>query len=411
LGGRDNRTGAVVALDPKSFNEQWRVQAPGELRIVRTGRSLHALDDPPLVVRDSVLVGVRAPDGAGSLRLVSLDDGDVAWEAATGEGNGVPTAAGDDDRIVYRLGSPFGGPGTVVAVETKSGKQRWETATDTIQDPVVIDDAAVHVTTDGNTIVSDLGDGDQRWRALARSYLAAVEDRFVLLDRGGDLVGVQAEDGSEEWRSPTDGGGCSVGARVVEETLLYVSRPCPDADGAARDDGDPTLTLHVVDVGEDGSVTGTVELPGDLVDQLDVVDGLAAIASVANDADRTLTVVDVEAAETKWDTPLPNGRLAALDGDHVYYVDDDGRLVAADRDDGEEDWADDQDAALVAPVVADGTVYGAFGAGDRVVLRALAASDGDDRWEEPPRLRESGEVTVAGDVLYVADADTVYRIE
>jgi outer membrane protein assembly factor BamB len=412
LGGSDNRTGAVVSLDPETFAEQWRMQAPGELRLVRTGRSLHALEDPPLVVRDSVLVGAQAPDGAGSLHLVALKDGKEAWQVPTGDGKGVPSAAGDDDRIVFRTGSPFGGPGPVVAVETKSGKQKWKSTVDTIQDPVVVDDAAVEVTTDGNTIVSDLGDGDQRWRALQRSFLASVEDRFVLLDRSGDLVGVAAKQGSEEWRSSPVDAACSVGSRVVEETLLYVARPCPDADGATGGDSDdPTITLTVVDVGHDGTITGSVELPGDLVDQLEVVGDLAAVVSVSNDADRRLTVVDIKAAEDQWDVPLPNGRQLALDDHRVYYVDDDGHLVAADRDDGEVEWTDDQDAALVAPVVADDTVYGVFGSGETVELRALDAGNGKDRWKSPPTLREAGLVTVTKDDLYVADADTVYRIE
>jgi outer membrane protein assembly factor BamB len=418
LGGTDNRTGAVVSLDPKTFAEQWRIQAPGEVRLVRTGDSLHAADDPPLVVRDSVLVGGQAPDGTGMLHLVALEDGKQAWQVPTGSGNGVPSAAGDDDRIVYRTNTPFGAPGVVVAVETKSGKEKWESDTDTIQDPVVVEDAAVHVTTDGNTIVSDLGDGDQRWRALRRSYLTAVEDGFVLVDRSGDLVGVQADDGSEQWRSSPVGTGCAVGSRVVEQTLLYVTRPCADADGApaagssaASGGGEPMITLNVVDVEHDGTVTGGVELPGDLVDQLEVQDDLAAVVSVSNDADRRLTVVDFGAAEAKWDEPLPNERLIALDDDHVYLVDEDDHLVAADRDDGDVDWTDDQDAAFVVPVVADGTVYGAFGSGSQVVLRALDAGNGKDRWDDPPTLRETGLVSAAKDVLFVADADTVYRVE
>jgi outer membrane protein assembly factor BamB len=413
LGGTDNRTGAMVSLDPKTFVEQWRVQAPGELRLVRTAQSLPALDDPPLVVRSSVLVGGQAPDGTGSLRLVALDGGKEAWQVPTGAGKGVPVAAGDDDRVVFRTNSPFGDAGVVVAVETKSGKQKWKSTATTTQDPVVVDAAVVEVTADGNTVVSDLGDGDQRWRALARSYLASVEDRFVLLDRSGDLVGVQAKDGSEQWRSSPTRAGCAVGSRVVDQTLLYVSRPCPAPAGAtgSTTSTEPTVTMSVVDVGHDGAIRGSVELPGDLVDQLEVVGDAAAVVSVANDADRRLTVVDVKAASSTWDAPLPNGRLLALDESRVYYVDDDGHLVAADRDDGHATWTDDQTAALVAPAVADGTVYGVFGTGSTVALRALDAGNGKDRWKSPPALRDTGLVTPAKGVLYVADADTVYRIE
>jgi len=426
LGGSDNRTGAVVSLDPKTFVEQWRVQAPGELRVVRTGASLPALDDPPLVVRKSVLVGAQAPDGTGSLRLVALDGGKVAWQVPTGSGKGVPIATGDDDRIVFRTNTPFGDPGVVVGLETKSGKQKWKSTTQSTVDPVVVEGSAIQVTTDGNTIVSDLGDGDQRWRALARSYLASVDDRFVLLDRGGDLVGVLAKDGSEQWRSSPAGDACAVGARVVDQTLLYVARPCPDADGGTRpasasgsgsgsgsgsSSGAPTITMSVVDVGHDGAITGSVDLPGDLVDQLEVVGDTAAVVSVSNDADRRLTVVDVKAAKHQWDEPLPNGRLLALDDRHVYYVDDDDHLVAADRDDGKAKWTDDQDAALEAPVVDGGTVYGAFGSGSTLALRALDAGNGKDRWKKPPALHEAGLVSPDKGVLFVADASTVYRVE
>jgi outer membrane protein assembly factor BamB len=416
LGGTDNRTGAVIALDAETLVEQWRVQAPGELRLVRDRQSLPALDDPPLVVRTSVLVGGQAPDGTGSLRLVALDDGKEAWQVPTGAGKGVPTAAGDDDRVVFRTNSPFGDPGVVVAVETKSGKQKWKSAANSTEDPVVVDGAAVQVTTDGNTIVADLGDGDQRWRALARSYLASVDDSFVLLDRSGDLVGMEAAKGAEQWRSSPGPDACAVGSRVVEETLLYAARPCPDADGGSGSGsgsaaGPATVTLSVVDVGHDGAVTGSVDLPGDLVDQLEVVGDVAAVVSVANDADRRLTVVDLAEGKARWDAPLPNGRLLALDASRVYHVDAAGHLVAADRDDGDEAWTDDQPAALVAPVVADDTVYGVFGSGSTVALRALDAGNGKDRWKSPPALRGAGLVTVAGDVLYVGDADTVYRVE
>ena len=75
-------------------------------------------------------------------------------------------------------------------------------------------------------------------------------------------------------------------------------------------------------------LTGTVELPGDLVDQLEVLGDVAAVASVSNDADRHLTVVDLKDAKARWDAPLPNGRLVALDDRHVFYVDEDDHLVA-----------------------------------------------------------------------------------
>jgi outer membrane protein assembly factor BamB len=399
LGSEDDMTGAVVALDPEDFREQWRVQAPGPLRLVRARVGLPSPDDPPLVVRDSVLVAGLSPEGVGSLYRVTLEDGDEAWSVATGPASAPPQAAGDDDRVVFTMRGGEEPSGPVVAVDAGSGDQRWRSEAVTASDPQVVDDAAVYVTTDNDTFVVDLGDGEPRWRSLGREFLAGFDDTFVLADRSGDLVGVEAEDGSEQWRSETPGPSCGAGVRVVDEArLVYVIASCGDP---------PEAEMVVVVDPSDGTVTGAVDVPR-AVGGLDVVGSVAAIASPT---EGDLTVVDLDAGEELWRSTIASGTGVALDDDRVYHLDDE-RLVAADRDDGDEDWSDDQPARFVRPVVADGVVYGAFGEDDDdVVLRALDAGDGEDRWEEPIAVKERALVTVDDDRLYVADASTVYAIE
>jgi outer membrane protein assembly factor BamB len=401
LGGEDDTTGAVVALDPEDFSEQWRVQSPGQLRLVRDRVDLSSRDGPPLVVRDSVLVAGVSPDGVGSLYRVTLEDGDQAWSVATGHTSVPPHADGDDDRVVFRLAGAEEPAGPVVAVDTGSGDERWRSEATTVFDPHVVDDAAVYVTTNSDTFVVDLGDGEQRWRSLGRQFLTGFEDMFVLADRSGDLVGVAADDGSEQWRSETPGPTCGAGVRVAdEERLVYVIVPC-------RGDEAPEASSVVTVDPRDGTVSEAVMLPW-LTGEVDVVGPLAAISSPT---EGELVVVDLDAGEALWDTELASGTSVTLDDDRVYYLDDDERLVAADRDDGDEDWADDQPTRFGRPVVVDDVVYGAFGEDDEVVLRALDADDGDDRWEEPLPMKEHALVTVDDDRLYAADTSTVYAIE
>ncbi len=413
LGEGSNATGAIVALDRASGEERWRFQAPGEARLIRARAGVAPFDGVPLVVRDMVLIASAAPDGAGALSAHRLEGTDEEWRVETGNGSAPPLASADDDRVVFRQGSPTASDeGRVVALETKSGKEKWISEDAASGEPIVVGDDVVYETVDGDTVIVEAGDGDERFTARKRGFRSATADLYVLRDVGGDLVGLSSDKLQEAWRISPPGGLCDSGAFEVDDELYMISSEC----------GSERISVLAVDA-ELESVESVVTIPAGRIEQVVVVDRVLAIASSALGDGSRLTVIDLDTREELWRQGFSQVFIqVALDDRSVYLVTDDRDLVALDRETGEERWSTSGDEAVtLVPVVVDGLVYATFATratgasvGDSVgrdaeptELRAIETKDGDERWTLP--IAGSALVTGEDGRLYVADGEGVVR--
>ncbi len=407
LGRGASETGAVIAVDRSSGEEQWRYQAPGEARLIRARSGVAPFDGPPLVLRDMVIIASAAPDGAGTLTAHPLDGSDEEWSVPTGNGSGPPLASGNDDRIVFRQSAADAGTDDrVVAVETKSGKEKWESDEATVGEPVVVGDDVVYETVDGDTVIVEAGDGDGRFIARKRAFRGAVSEVYVLRDVGGDLVGLSSEELQEQWRTSTPAATCDVGVLEADDELIVISSECSD-DRIAVLAIDPEL----------GTVEPIVAISAGQVEQVLVDEQVMVVTTSSLGGGSRVTVVDLEERDELWrrdsDQVFVN---VALDDRSVYLVDDDRHLVALDRETGEERWSIDEQALTLVPVVVDGVVYVSVSTGrapagasgvEPAQLRAFDANDGDERWS----LDISGSAVIVADRgrLYVADGEGVVR--
>jgi outer membrane protein assembly factor BamB len=428
LGEGASATGAIVALDRSSGEERWRFQAPGDARLVRARATVAPFDGPPLVVRDMVLIASAAPDGAGALSAHRLDGTDEEWRVETGNGSDPPLASADDDRVVFRQDSPAPGVDSrVVALETKSGKEKWTSDVAAAGEPVVVGDDVVYETVDGDTVIAEAGNGDVRFTARKRAFRSVTVDVFVLRDVGGDLVGLSIDELQEEWRISPPGGLCDDGAMAIDDALYMITSEC----------GEEQFSVLAVDA-ELQTVDSVMTLRAGRVEQVVFDDGVLVITTSSLGAGSRVTAVDLDARGELWHLDLDQVFVqVSLDERSVYLVDDNRDLVALDRETGEERWSTTGDEVVsLVPTVVDGQVYAAFsgssgsgssGSGSSATgsstpdgdvapaasgsepteLRSFESGDGDVRWS----LAVAGNAVIGSDGsrLYVADGEGVVR--
>jgi outer membrane protein assembly factor BamB/tetratricopeptide (TPR) repeat protein len=209
--------------------------------------------------------------------------------------------------------------------------------------------------TDGNA-----EEGGAEWSS------PAVVDGTVYIGRkvDGAVYAIDADTGTEEWQSVTDGGVTSSPA-VVDGTV-YI--------GSSDDN------VYALDV-QDGTVqwsfeTEYNEIGSDVDSSPTVVGGTVYVGSsdgnvYALDASLGFEQWRFETGDWVWSTPaVANGT--------VYVGSDDNNVYALDANDGTEVWSFDANAEIFSsPAVVDGTVY--IGSEDNNVY-ALDADDGEELW-------------------------------
>lgn len=325
----------VVALDITDGTREWYFETE------------HACHRP--VVDDGAVYVV---DDSDTLRRLHSATGAQQWRFEPprhgGEITPVPAVADDTAYIADRF------QGTVHAVETRTGTERWQSTVD--------GDVTSNVTVDGETVLFGRQDGTVQALATA--------------------------DGSERWRFQTDD---SV-------------RAAPTVDGdtvfLTSEDG------HVYALGtESGAQQWRLEI-GD-ADSVPPVVGAETVYAVG---DGTLYALDVAAGTEQWSSDAGgDGRPAVADGTVYAHPND---LVALDADTGTEQWRFGMSWSRdTFPVVSDDTVYAANDGGN---IYAVAATDGGEQWHR--RTGGMGwddyqAVAVANDTAYVTSYDgNVYAV-
>lgn len=276
--------------------------------------------------------------GAGR-QCVALDlsDGRVHWSVeADGPVDASPTIA---DELVYFNSDP----GTVYAVDAKSGEIRWQTATEHAIPPETPRTSSPTVT-DGSVFVGlhrggvwafDSSEGGEQWRtevsgAVIGAVPAVVDGRLYSGSTNGELVAMGTEDGDIAWRTPlADFVTCPP---TVTDGLVYVGA----SDG------------NVYEVrAETGSIERTFEtefepdLPGQPLRKINASPAIADDTLVVGSNDYHAYAWDLDSGERRWRFRV-GGRsyTAPAIADGVVYLGGiSGRMHGLDLTSGEQLWS------------------------------------------------------------------------
>lgn len=230
-GPRSNRTTAVVtdthlyavstvehddddrlyAFDPETGDPLWKTSDP-----LHTDRSDSDVYGP--VIYD----GLPYVSFDNFVALVDPTDGSVQWEIEVMDdtyATGFPTVA---DGTLY---SPH--LETLVAVDAKSGEQRWKaTFDDRVEDSVAVDDESVYVVAGDGLYALDPETGDRQWSYSADTSeertppVVGVDTAYFGM--GNTLHAVTADEGEERWTIRFDDDAEMRAAPAVVGNKLFV---------------------------------------------------------------------------------------------------------------------------------------------------------------------------------------------
>ncbi|MCA9968567.1 MAG: PQQ-binding-like beta-propeller repeat protein [Anaerolineales bacterium] len=309
---------AVIAFDPQTGAEAWRVAPPGGVW-------------PRALAADDARVYVGTP---GGLLALHAADGSAAWQqATTGEVLWPPLADGE----LVIAGTAHVGPGIepdpagrawVVAWDAETGALRWEveTAVYTLVTPAAAGDLVVAGGSYAGTAAVDEG-GHMRLHALGRQdgrarWTAETTDGFLkslAVDANGvyylaytdRLVALDAGSGAARWQYPTEN--WSPGFAYADGALYL---------------GSDNAFVHAVDA-ESGVAQWRVPLSG----VFNSPRGRPAVGQhrvYFQGNDNGLYALDRATGQLVWQTaPQPRSRVAvAVEDGRLYLAGQDGTLYA-----------------------------------------------------------------------------------
>ena len=237
---------------------------------------------------------------------------------------------------------------------------------------------------DGGVVSLDPETGRRNWRTEVGVELTAGpgigQDLLVVAGRKGDVICLRANDGVELWRTNIDGE--SVTVPLIKNDIIVVTtndgilRGLSAFDGAVRwtiEQSLPALTLR-------GASTPAIV-------------GTSVVSGFDNGR---LIAANLEDGTIEWESVLspPSGRsdlerLADVDGaiaavgQDVYAAGYQGRIAALAAESGQVLWA--REVSTYAGIGADwDKVYTVTGEGELV---AMARRNGEDRWRQVSLLR------------------------
>lgn len=314
---------AVYALRADTGTQRWRTMTDG------------AVTSTPAVAGGRVYVTSR--DG----RLYCLDaaDGRLLWRLQFGADLG-PMNYWD-----YYLSSPNlsagrvyvgSGDGHVYAVNARSGRVLWryDAGARIRSSPALADDMAYVGTVDGHVLALDANDGRLRWKfatdGASHRFSDAGNDTTAIMDsplvaaglvvfggRDGFLYAVDAQTGSQRWRTTHDGSSWILSTATDGETLYVGSGSALIVQAADLRTGKEKWRFPVK-----GALFGSLALAGDTL--------------LASDLSGHLQGVRASDGALLWSFPMGGRSFASptAEGRTVYCGSDDGVMYAlsvADR--------------------------------------------------------------------------------
>ena len=346
---------AEQRLDGKRLSLTWSFE---------TGGPIH---QPPLRLGE-VLVAV----GAGKpLVALDIETGALRWKYDPPEGVWERAYAGDGHRVFVGVGG-----GQLVALDVQTGQVRWtrELAID-VQVPPLVDGEVLYVPT---TFVGPGLDSDPGGRAR--------------------LFALSTVDGRELWSFET--GNYILQTPFLHEDVVYVAGVYHDSTHAVDEGGHTRLYALSA---ADGAVRWTYESEDGFPKSLYATDTVVMFIGYQD----FVSGVDAVSGELRWRKDTGNWvpALAGLDNT-IYFGSADTLVHALNVDTGGTVWQHNIregifNYVLGAPVRVLDDLYFLTQQGDLV---ALEARDGELLWEIDTRIEARVGLTVSGGWLFVGDA-------
>lgn len=212
--------------------------------------------------------------GTWGRRVYALDarTGDVAWEADVGHrvGSSSPAVV---DGTVY-LGTVGDGPlvvtgetdedafeaAAVVALDAATGEERWRYGEfgrkeNVDASPAVADGTVFVGGGEGAVVALDAATGGERWRretgaSVRASPAVAGGTVYVGVHEAGEVVALDAGDGTEVWRAGLDGRNVKASPAVADGTVFAASTRLVGCTGDCEDAPDSTGFLSALDAAD-----------------------------------------------------------------------------------------------------------------------------------------------------------------
>lgn len=267
--------------------------------------------------------------------------------------------------------------------------------------PVVQEDTVYFGGYGGNVVALNAGDGSERWRHKAGSrviggVLVTADTVYAGTD-AGDLVALDRANGNERWRQRA--GREIWSAPVTDGSTIFIA----SMDGritAYAPDGTRRWQAKVANA----AIAGTPALR----------DGVLYVGAY----DRRLYAVDAQSGETRWRSAAADNWFwtePLIDGDTVFAGNMDGRVYAVDRQSGEQRWQKQIGSPVRARLaVQDGVLLVPANDG---VLRGLRPQTGEQAWE-PVTIggRLYADLVTARNTVFLAaevgkDSHRLYRVD
>ncbi|WP_423743861.1 PQQ-binding-like beta-propeller repeat protein (plasmid) [Haladaptatus sp. SPP-AMP-3] len=348
----------------------------------------------PITVADGIAVVIVISDSTESttyqFRGLDESDGTERW---TKEFPGISLPVIDDDSMYFyvrNVRNDTDSEGAFVALDLKTGDERWRKSTDTSSRWTAVGGGNVYrLSSDDRFILAlDAESGKQVWSYQAtQDDMRAVSFQFAndtLYTSFNDAIYAFAPDGTKRWQN-VETGLMTLYVRSVTDSHLYAT------EGSS---------LYAFDV-EDGSRDWSVESQGQPVEK----DGV--LYSWGPD----LKAIDVEDGSVQWqydDVGRTRAEPVVADG-AVFGVDREG-TVSAITTDGTERWTFDMESteeySFTTLNVSDGSVYVSF----ERTLYVLSTDDGSLQWSFTGENRAINTI-LADDVLLFGTRGTLYAFD
>jgi outer membrane protein assembly factor BamB/sugar lactone lactonase YvrE len=275
------------------------------------------------------------------------------------------------------------GDGILYALDAATGNERWRFVGSSLGDVTVADDL-VYVNDQDVLRALDTATGEERWNAAVVGGTSAIVEGGLLVigTADGFLLGLDAADGTEQWRFQVSPNGAAHNP-AMSDGIAYAGGDDPGFFAIDVSSGE---LLWRGDTGDDQTGTAVV------------AEGIAYIGGSAESGEGRLYAFDAATGSLLWRRDEPIFTPAVLDG-IGYSGSVAGIVYAFDTATGAERWRVQLGGVVRPLAVTTGVVY-APSDGDRAVY-ALDAATGQQLWKFDVDGGIDGSIAVDGGVAYV----------